>query len=739
MTTLYPPYIEGKLPAQYGDTLRIPFSFNKAGGFIGTSQGEIVLKLRTVTTDKNPLVTEAADAEVLIDESPTDGVAHFQLQSECLLPGQFYKAQIQLTQTEGRIEHTSPWSTVGVFKYIEVAENAIQIQDLVAGSHNSTKPTYKGVYTISPSDPFEKVVEYRFDVFSNGRLIETTDWQMHSAATDADNESYDLFTPASDLEDGAIYLLQYSIRTANNYVVSSSAYPIQSQNQFPLEELPVDVTAVNNYDNGSIDIVITAEENANDTLCGEYVFYRKEKNATRGWEQITEVIIDKQLQSKEEIFRFSDCNVEQGVTYQYAIAQVDKTPGVELTTDKQIFAADGVTADFEDMFLWDADMRLRLRFNPKVTSLKQTTLEQKMDTLGGRYPVFFRNGRVSYKEFPISALITMHMEDDLADETVRGATPNNEDEEFTPTGFLTNPGSQNLYSEREYKLKVLEWLNNGKPKVFSSPAEGKYLVRLMGVSLSPMDQLGRMLHTFSATAYEVGTSDYSSLIEQGMISNTHIEKIDNLKVASKTLVPGESFSAADIIQATIRDTAPGTIVRLTYKNTSQPIDITIGSTQYYNIFIEKSNPLVEIEVLEQRDNGVYVPWYVDMTNRNITIDYSYYKLQRYPIYDDGKVVNSVSYTEKVERYLDAGTYSFDNIIYLRLMKKFEEDIADADKNADDLYLYKLNGSNETLDLTTVGTVTYDVRNCIQSVTFGPGIYMDIVYIERTVVYKEEEV
>jgi hypothetical protein len=55
----------------------------------------------------------------------------------------------------------------------------------------------------------------------------------------------------------------------------------------------------------------------------------------------------------------------------------------------------------------------------------------------------------------------------------------------------------------------LNWLNDGKYKYFKSPAEGTYKVRLMNISLSPNDTLGRMLHTFQATAYEAGSiEDY---------------------------------------------------------------------------------------------------------------------------------------------------------------------------------------------------------------------------------------
>ena len=65
----------------------------------------------------------------------------------------------------------------------------------------------------------------------------------------------------------------------------------------------------------------------------------------------------------------------------------------------------------------------------------------------------------------------------------------------------------NFKNEREFKMAVLDWLNNGELKFFKSPGEGNYIVRLMNVSLSPNDTLGRMLHTFSCTAYEM--KDYN--------------------------------------------------------------------------------------------------------------------------------------------------------------------------------------------------------------------------------------
>jgi hypothetical protein len=69
------------------------------------------------------------------------------------------------------------------------------------------------------------------------------------------------------------------------------------------------------------------------------------------------------------------------------------------------------SVDFEDMFLFDGERSLKIRFNPKVSSFKTTHLEKKVETIGSKYPFVFRNGAVGYKEFPVEGLISYHMDD----------------------------------------------------------------------------------------------------------------------------------------------------------------------------------------------------------------------------------------------------------------------------------------------------------------------------------------
>jgi hypothetical protein len=71
-----------------------------------------------------------------------------------------------------------------------------------------------------------------------------------------------------------------------------------------------------------------------------------------------------------------------------------------------------VMGDFEDLFLYDGEKQLKVKYNPKVTSFKNTRMEAKVDTIGSKYPFIFRNGNVEYKEMPISGLISYHMDND---------------------------------------------------------------------------------------------------------------------------------------------------------------------------------------------------------------------------------------------------------------------------------------------------------------------------------------
>lgn len=180
-----------------------------------------------------------------------------------------------------------------------------------------------------------------------------------------------------------------------------------------------------------------------------------------------------------------------------------------IVKDGEIIDRAFVHMDYEDILLKDEDRKLRVRYNPKVSSLKTTIAEQKVDTLDGNYPFFVRKGGPGYKEIPIGGLLTYTVD---------------RDPKWQNTGYPTNRRNtanrqvrftavDEVAKEREYKLEIEKWLNNGKEKLLRLGPEGSYNVRLMNVSLTPIEALGRRLHEFSATAYESSAIERPAAIE----------------------------------------------------------------------------------------------------------------------------------------------------------------------------------------------------------------------------------
>ena len=190
---------------------------------------------------------------------------------------------------------------------------------------------------------------------------------------------------------------------------------------------------------------------------------------------------------------------------------------------KEIFF---IINEFDGSHLIDIekDRMLNITLNNKLNSFKSNRLEQKTDTIGGQYPIFFRNAQSNYREFPLSGTISyqsmVFLENDFCNLKELGFSENTPlnrvetkslTELFLPSLSLT---AQNIYAERVFREKVLEFLLENRPLLFKSPTEGDIVVKLMNISLTPNQQLGRMIYDFSCTCYETQSLE-SYLLERG--------------------------------------------------------------------------------------------------------------------------------------------------------------------------------------------------------------------------------
>ena len=614
---LYPPYIEGKIPAQIGDTLCIPYQLNRTVGAADAEGENIVARIKQVTTNR-----VVATITTKFENNSRDGVVYYanfaapaDSEGKSLLwVGQYYKIQLAF-------EGSNVYSTIGIFKYTELP--SVSIDGLEAGKFNGPVSVLRGEYIAPSGDITEKEREYKFDIFSDNELIESSGWQVHNT-----NSVADVYTIEANLFTNKYYTISYTAKTVNDLEVSSPLYfSYGDTDYFPLH-LPAECGRVIDDKDGCVSVGVMAQKENLD-LVGTYRLLRLSDN-----EQaiIADLTCDTRVEEMQSIELVKDYTAEQGKEYSYYLQQYHN----ELYSTP--FLLGNVIVDFEDMFLCDGERSLKIRFNPKVSSFKTTTLETKTDSIGGQYPIFYRNGQLAYKDFPISGLISYQMDENnlfiKEEESEVLSRINTPSEENMVNYKSTDLTSENIKRERLFKLQALEWLNNGQPKLFRSPTEGNYVVRLMNVNLSPNDTLGRMLHTFNANAYEIAPCTSASLQKYGILK----KQID---ILSDAIRPTINIVAANSPEYLIPNAAYARVV----ENGSKPISFQIRhangleriinvQTNEYNITIYKDNPLVSIKNIGEYD---------------FQLEYGLLQREEYPIIRDGKQVVGVEIIEAAEQ------------------------------------------------------------------------------------------
>ena len=217
------------------------------------------------------------------------------------------------------------------------------------------------------------------------------------------------------------------------------------------------------------------------------------------FEELTTIVLP-----DDKDYTYEDYMVEQGYEYKYYLVPDD----TGLTSGA---IAANIRPQWDSIILSDAAGKiLSIQYNPQISSFKTTILEQKQDTLGNKYPFFLRSGDTYYKEISLSGLIS-YQADKLNKFQAIGMPGLDTFTRTRTRDYRELSDYDEFYLERMYKRQVEEWLNNGEPKLLRTAAEGTFIVRLTNVSLSPMQQLGRRLHTFSATAYEIADYNFTNL------------------------------------------------------------------------------------------------------------------------------------------------------------------------------------------------------------------------------------
>lgn len=484
----------------------------------------------------------------------------------------------------------SEWSTVMAIKAINEPvieiKNATSVKESVQSAKNletSLTPLIIGACNFVTSNR-ESVDKYKFILYnSHGDKIEDSGWLQHNAS--ADNTDSHRFSTV--LENGQDYSVIYQIVSINGYEISSARYNFQARETYLSQlvgvTLNVDDSDISCIENACLKIYI----NSDSPLSGNYVLIRtSEKSNYTIWEDLNYFLYSNHTFVNELIY--TDYTIENGIKYKYAFQQENSarlrtSPLFEI--DKP---ARGI--NFEHSYLYKDGVQLKLEYNFELSSFKHSVLESKSDTLGSKYPTIFRNGHAYYAEFPISGLISFHMDDDNTFFELKRDGYYYKDKLIIPFDNIedntiertidTNLTHSNIFIEKIFRDKVEEFLNDGSSKLYKSATEGNIIINLMNISLSPEKTLSRMIYKFSATAYEVADFNLSNL------NNLNIIDIGNF----------EEFSAEETVDlfGQLNGMYVGTLSLNNNLNTDRPASIINNNTK--ENLLEKIKEQVEYSV-----------------------------------------------------------------------------------------------------------------------------------------------
>lgn len=499
----------------------------------------------------------------------------------------------QITNNTTTYQTFGEWSTIMVLKCISQPLIALSSEQLSDSSSNvqfdstlhavdTITPLFSGRYGCISNEPVDK---YRFRVYKGQSTDEAdlfldTGWLQHNVTQDnvsldknwlQENQIEDLIskTPAvlsSDkhrfkqtLSENEQYTLIYSVITKNGYEGSSnpSYFEVIPSRLNQLAGITLEV-----YDHTN---ALTNEEGCmvlaidfKDSISGNFVIIRTDEYSDYNfWEDLCYFTV---VGTKDILYK-TDYTIESGIKYKYAIVKENSSGYRSIPLMEKDAPARWV--DFQYNYILGTKGHIRLMYDNTIQSFKKNVLQNKQDTIGGKYPVVTKNGYAYYSEFQVEGLISVEQEvaeyvdsdsfrfksgDYLAGADKICFSVNSKDnywrradnfEDFDRTededgnikewlGGIYVCDVNNLdnnndltddyyFVERKYRELLIDFLNDGEYKLYKSPTEGNILVVLTEVSLTPKEELGRLIYSFSATAIEVDEPSLENLDEFDLI------------------------------------------------------------------------------------------------------------------------------------------------------------------------------------------------------------------------------
>lgn len=193
---------------------------------------------------------------------------------------------------------------------------------------------------------------------------------------------------------------------------------------------------------------------------------------------------------------FDDFTIESGTLYSYEITYTNNSGSYTITETN-------VLSIFDHAFLTGEGTQLCVKFNPNISNYKTNVSDGVVTTIGGKHPYITRNANMYYRSFTLTGTIAYEM--DAEHQFTTRSEMYGDYIQIYGSYFVNRYFNQrnDRLTQRKFRELVMNYLYDDVPKLFRSTPEGNILVRITDVTLTPNQQLSRMIYDFSCTATEI--------------------------------------------------------------------------------------------------------------------------------------------------------------------------------------------------------------------------------------------
>lgn len=445
-------------------------------------------------------------------------------------------------------QYFSEWSSVCLIRPILQPSIFIKTFEIYQEAAGSGKvPSYnKGIIPIVGNMSFgdgsqnetETMQSYQIKILSeNGKEVLQTYPTIYTGDNlDPNVINYKIDLQKLDITDSSQFKLEITGITRNQYTCTKT-YDFQISDFLEEEKFNPILKVEMDNENGIAKVHVTNK--SEQTLFG--TVYIKRSSSLDNFKTVENIYAAKIAGNLD--VTIEDNTVSSLIWYQYS-AQFENSAGAFTPVkNSQVFLP-----EFYDAILSRGEKQYNIKYNYTVSNMKPVVNRAKIDTLGGRYPKFAENAILNYKQFSIKGMISAEADayqkflekkkiysgnlnnyysaykensgiKDLArndfQEWIKDTSrdyPQSNMVGDTSYRFLTTTENDWMW-EREFREELVEWLNDGEPKLYRSMPEGSMVVMLTDVNLTPMQGRSRLNWDFTATVYEIAEADSLELLD----------------------------------------------------------------------------------------------------------------------------------------------------------------------------------------------------------------------------------